>query len=123
MRSDPLPLLWLCGPSGVGKSSVGWELFAGLSRSGIKTAFLDADQISLCYPLPDSGTHRIRARSLAAIWPHFRQEGARCMVLSGFVDSPEEVREYTGLLPDAALTLCRLRVDTAELKERFIARG
>ncbi|HUR09610.1 MAG TPA: adenylyl-sulfate kinase [Nonomuraea sp.] len=123
MRSDPLPLLWLCGPSGVGKSSVGWELFAGLSRSGIKTAFLDADQISLCYPLPASGTHRIRARSLAAIWPHFREEGARCMVVSGFVDTPEEVREYTGLLPDAALTTCRLRVDTAELKQRFIARG
>ncbi|MBT2225338.1 adenylyl-sulfate kinase [Nonomuraea sp. NEAU-A123] len=123
MRSDPLPLLWLCGPSGVGKSSVGWELFARLSQSGIKTAFLDADQISLCYPLPQSGTHRIRAQSLAAIWPHFREEGAQCMVLSGFVDSPEEVREYTDLLPDAALTVCRLRVDTVELKERFMARG
>ncbi|MFG1678766.1 adenylyl-sulfate kinase [Nonomuraea sp. NPDC049269] len=123
MRSDRLPLLWLCGPSGVGKSSVGWELFARLSRSGIKTAFLDADQISLCYPLPESGTHRLRARSLAAIWPNFREEGARCMVLSGFVDTLEEVREYTDLLPDAALTVCRLRVDTAELKERFLARG
>ena len=98
-------------------------MFAQLSRSGIKTAFLDADQISLCYPLPDSGTHRIRARSLAAIWPGFREEGAQCMVLSGFVDTPEEVREYADLLPDAALTLCRLRVDSAELKERFIARG
>ncbi|MFD1544803.1 adenylyl-sulfate kinase [Nonomuraea guangzhouensis] len=123
MRSDPLPLLWLCGPSGVGKSSVGWELFARLSRSGIKTAFLDADQISLCYPLPESGTHRIRAQSLAAIWPNFREEGVRCVVLSGFVDTREEVREYTDLLPEAALTVCRLRVDPAELRERFIARG
>jgi hypothetical protein len=26
--SDLLPVLWLCGPSGVGKSTVGWRLSA-----------------------------------------------------------------------------------------------
>lgn len=123
MGSDPLPLLWLCGPSGVGKSSLGWEVFAQLSRGGVRAAFLDADQISLCYPLPESGTHRIRARSLAAMWPNFREQGAQCVVLSGFVDTAEEIREYAERLPDAAFTLCRLRVSTGELKERFLARG
>ncbi|MGN9841889.1 adenylyl-sulfate kinase [Nonomuraea sp. H19] len=123
MSDVPLPLLWLSGPSGVGKSSVGWEVFAQLSRSGVKTAFVDGDQISLCYPMPEGSTHRIRARSLAAMWPNFRQEGVQCLVLAGFLDTPEEVREYTALLSDAALTLCRLRVDSAELKERFLARG
>lgn len=123
MSNVRLPLLWLSGPTGVGKSTVGWEVFAQLSRSGVKTAFVDADQISLCYPMPEGMTHRIRARNLAAMWPHFRQEGVQCLVLAGFVDTPEEVREYTVLLPEAAFTVCRLRVDSAELKERFLARG
>lgn len=123
MNNDPLPLLWLYGPSGVGKSSVGWEVFAQLSRSGVRTVFLDGDQIGLCHPVPEGGPHRVRARNLAAMWPNLRREGAQCVVLSGFVDTPEEVREYTVLLPDAALTLCRLRVGPAELKKRFLARG
>ncbi|MGW0806062.1 hypothetical protein [Nonomuraea sp. NPDC002799] len=123
MSNVPLPLLWLSGPTGVGKSSVGWEIHAQLSRAGVKTAFVDADQISLLYPMSEGMTHRIRARSLAAMWPHFRQEGMQCLVLAGFVHTPEEVREYTTLLPEAAFTLCRLRVDSAELKERFLGRG
>ncbi|WP_084962897.1 adenylyl-sulfate kinase [Thermoactinospora rubra] len=118
-----VPVLWLSGPSGVGKSSIGWEVFAQLSRRGVKAAFVDADQIGLCHPLPEGMTHRLRARNLAAMWPHFRQEGMRCLVLAGFVDTPEEVREYTALLPEAAFTVCRLRVGSAELKERFLARG
>ncbi|MFC4014258.1 adenylyl-sulfate kinase [Nonomuraea purpurea] len=123
MSNVSLPLLWLSGPTGVGKSTVGWEVFEQLSRSGVKTAFVDADQISLCHPMPEGMTHRIRARSLAAMWPHFRQEGVQCLILAGFVDTAEEVREYTALVPEAAFTLCRLRVDDAELKERFLARG
>ncbi|WP_433346726.1 hypothetical protein ACQP25_27990 [Microtetraspora malaysiensis] len=123
MSNVPLPLLWLSGPTGVGKSSAGWEVFAQLSRSGVKVAFVDADQISLCHPMPEGMTHHVRARSLAAMWPHFRQEGVQCLVLAGFVDTAEEVSEYTALLPEAAFTLCRLRVDSAELKERFIGRG
>lgn len=113
-------VVWLCGPSGVGKSSVGWEMFGQLSRSGVTTGFLDLDQIGL---LRDGGTHRVRARNLAAVWPNFRAAGARCLVLAGYVDTLDEVREYTDRLPDAALTLCRLRVGTTELKERFLARG
>ncbi|GAA3607473.1 hypothetical protein GCM10022419_110480 [Nonomuraea rosea] len=123
MSGDRLPLLWLCGPSGVGKSSLGWEVSSRLGRAGVRTAFVDADQISLCVPLPESGTHHLRARNLAAMWPNFRLAGARCVVLSGFVDSPEEIAEYAKLLPDAALTVCRLRVEPAELKERFLGRG
>ncbi|MER6951581.1 hypothetical protein ABT294_46955 [Nonomuraea sp. NPDC000554] len=123
MSTDLLPLLWLSGPSGVGKSSAGWEIFAQLSRSGVKAAFVDGDQISLCYPPPEGSTHRIRARNLAALWDNLQREGMQCLVLAGFVDTPEEVREYTGLLPDAMFSLCRLRVSSAELRERFLARG
>ncbi|MET8517811.1 hypothetical protein [Streptomyces sp. NPDC005077] len=123
MRDDRLRVLWLRGPSGVGKSSVGWEMFTQLSRMGVKTGFVDSDQISLFLPEPEGGTHRLRARNLAAMWPNFRAAGMQCLILSGYVDTPAEVREYTELLPDAAFTLCRLRAEPAELKRRFIDRG
>ncbi|MEV3981017.1 hypothetical protein [Nonomuraea sp. NPDC049758] len=123
MSTDPLPLLWLTGPTGAGKSSAGWEIFDHLGRSGVKAVFLDADQIALCHPAPEGGTHRLRARNLAALWPGFRRAGMRCLVLAGFVDTPEEVGEYTALLPGAAFTVCRLRVPHAELRKRFLGRG
>jgi hypothetical protein len=47
-----VPFLWLCGPSGVGKSAVGYEIFRQVYRSGIKAGFMDFDQFGLCYPSP-----------------------------------------------------------------------
>jgi hypothetical protein len=32
---DLIPVLWLCGPPGVGKTTVGWEIFTQLTRDGI----------------------------------------------------------------------------------------
>jgi adenylylsulfate kinase-like enzyme/chloramphenicol 3-O-phosphotransferase len=116
-----MPLLWLYGPSGAGKSSVGWEVYAQLSRSGIRTAFVDADQIGLMSPAPAGGTHRLRARNLAALAANFRQAGAQCLVLSGFVHTSEEVRLYDQV--GAVVTLCRLRVGPGELERRFLGRG
>ncbi|GAB2944691.1 AAA family ATPase [Nonomuraea fastidiosa] len=123
MNTDRLPLLWLSGPSGVGKSSAAFEICARLGREGVKAAFVDADQIGLIYPAPEENTHRLRARNLAALWEGFREEGVECLVLAGFVDTPEEVREYTSRLPDADFTVCRLRVSGEELRRRFLGRG
>lgn len=116
-------MLWLSGPTGVGKSSVGWEVFEQLSAASVRAAFVDTDQISLCYPAPEGSTHLVRAGNLAAMVPHFRREGVRCLVLAGFVHDREEVRTYERLLPDAAFTLRRLRAGRAELERRFLARG
>ena len=46
------PVLWLCGPSGVGKTSVGYALFEQLSDAGTAVAYVDLDQLRLCYPAP-----------------------------------------------------------------------
>jgi broad-specificity NMP kinase len=123
MNSSGIPLLWLCGPSGVGKSTVGFEIFSQLSRAGTRAAFLDTDQISLCYPPPTENTHELRSQSLGAIWPNLRAAGIQCLVLSGFVDTPEEVRLYADAVPDVDVTVHRLRVDSDELRQRFIDRG
>jgi hypothetical protein len=123
VRRDPV--LWLCGPSGVGKTSVGYEIFDQLSDAGTATAYVDLDQLGLCYPAPDDdpGNHRVKARNLGEVWSGFRAAGAQCLVVSGLVDDAEEVRRHADLLPGTALTVCRLRVGHDELRGRIARRG
>ncbi|MFE0172299.1 hypothetical protein ACFWZ2_08260 [Streptomyces sp. NPDC059002] len=118
-----LPVLWLCGPPGVGKTAVGWEMFSQLAGGGRDIAYVDIDQLGICYPEPasDPGRHRMKARNLAAAVARFREAGARCVVVSGVVDSERGVPG--GQLPGAVLTVCRLRADRGELRERFLGRG
>jgi hypothetical protein len=115
-------VLWLCGPSGVGKSTVGYTLFEQL---GPHAAYVDLDQLGLCHPAPadDRDNHRLKARNLGAVYAGFRAAGTRRLVVSGLVDDAAEVRRHVGHLPGAAVTVCRLRVGAAEHRARFERRG
>ncbi|SFC89222.1 AAA family ATPase [Streptomyces aidingensis] len=122
---DGFPLLWLCGPSGVGKTTVGWDIFGRIAATGTPAGYLDADQLGLCYPAPadDPETHRVKARNLGAMTRTLRAAGARCLILSGGVQHPDQVRRYAEAVPGCALTLCRLRAGPGELRTRFLGRG
>lgn len=123
MTCAPIPVLWLCGPPGVGKTAAGWEIFSQLARAGIEVAYADIDQLGMCYPEPpaDPGRHRLKARNLGAVLAAFSAAGARCAVVSGVVDSERGVPAE--LIPQATLTLCRLRAGEGELARRFTGRG
>jgi hypothetical protein len=123
MTCDPIPVLWLCGPPGVGKTAAGWEIYRQLTRAGIEAGYADIDQLGICYPEPpaDPGRHLLKARNLGAVLATFRAAGARCAVVSGVVDSDRGVPAE--LLPQAALTLCRLRAGRDEVARRFTGRG
>jgi adenylylsulfate kinase-like enzyme len=125
VRRDPVPWLWLCGPSGVGKSSVGFELFDQLGADGVATAYVDLDQLGLCSPAPDDDpdNNRVKARNLGEVWSGFRAAGAQCLVVSGLVDDAEELRRHADRLVGTALTVCRLRVGEDELRDRIARRG
>ena len=125
VSSGSVPFLWLCGPSGVGKSAVGYEIFQQVCRSGIKAGFMDFDQFGLCYPSPadDPNNHCVKAQNLAAVWPTYRTAGARCLIAVGGVTSRETVLLYAGKVPDTSLTLCRLRATPERLTERVYRRG
>ncbi|GIG68141.1 AAA family ATPase [Phytomonospora endophytica] len=116
---DRIRVLWLYGPPGVGKTTVAWEIRA---RLGEPAAFVDIDQLGMCYPdrPGDPGRHLLKADALAAVLPGFRQAGARTVVVSGVVDPGTGV--LTERLPGADVTVCRLRADTDELTRRFTGR-
>jgi broad-specificity NMP kinase len=109
-------ILWLCGPSGVGKSSTAFEIFSRLEGA----AYVDIDQVGLCYPPPadDPQNDRVKARNLGSVWRNFVAAGARAVIISGIT---RNVILYTAQLPRESLTICRLRAD--ELRDRFLGRG
>lgn len=123
MSEGTIPVLWLCGPTGVGKTTVGWEIYSQVIGSGVEAAYVDIDQLGICYPEPasDPGRHRMKARNAAAVVANFQDADARCVVVSGVVDPALGVPMDE--LPDADLTVCGLRVDPGELRRRLAARG
>jgi hypothetical protein len=132
MGDARLPVLWLYGPAGVGKSTVGWRLFTELFQQGTPTGYVDIDQLGMCYAAPtsdewapepaaDPGRHRMKARNLDGLVANFQAGGARSVVVSGVVDAVRGAE--VDLIPHAALTLCRLRAEPRELRHRVTSRG
>jgi len=127
MTSSAFPVLWLCGPPGVGKSTVAWELFAGLDRDGVAVSYVDIDQLAMCYPAPvdDPERDRMKARNVSAVVANARSAGARCVIVSGVLDvgMDELYSDAFDALGGVALTWCLLRVGRAEIVERLTRRG
>lgn len=122
----PGDVVWLCGPTGVGKSTVGWEIFARAAwTDGRRTALIDLQQIGFLEPASagDPDNHRLKARNLAAMWPAIRADGTDCLVIVGAVDDHHQIRAYTDALPAAKFTLIRLRAGRDRLAERIARRG
>jgi adenylylsulfate kinase-like enzyme len=121
-RRLAIPVLWLFGPPGVGKSTVGWEIYRQLSAGDQGCAFVDIDQLGMCYPEPssDPDRYRLKDRNLAAMVAHFADAGAHGLVVSGVVGPVAG----TGLteLDRAEVVLCRLRADPDELRRRLQSR-
>jgi hypothetical protein len=119
------PVLWLVGALGTGKSDTSYHLFSRLWRQGVPIARLDLDDLGMCHPAPDDDpdNHRVKAEAMAAAWSVFRKHSAKCLVVSGGVNTSEEVELHTRQLPDAIWTICRLRIGVEERRRRIARRG
>jgi hypothetical protein len=127
-----MPVLWLYGPPGVGKSTIAWQLFAQLSAAGRRIGYLDLDQVGMCYgppteqswapePRSDPGRHHLQSRTLDAMLPGFAAAGADGVVVSGLAHRDRGAD--AALLPHAALTAIRLRTERPVLRRRLEERG
>jgi adenylylsulfate kinase-like enzyme len=117
-----VPVLWLTGPAGVGKSAVSWQIFTELAHAGIPAAFADTDQLCMCYPVPpgDPGRERIKAQNFGAMLAHYQAAGARCVIANGVLDPVNGLDNE--VVARAEVTVCRLRADRSELVHRFVGR-
>lgn len=112
-----LPVLWLSGPPGVGKTTVAWELFERLGRQGLAVGLVDIDQLGMYHGHPDP--YRLKAGALAAVAANFRDAGTQCLIVPGVTDPATGIEP----VPNTELSLCRLRADPAELTRRITGRG
>lgn len=118
-----ISVLWVTGAPGVGKSTVGWGLYARARADGAAVAYLDIDQVGILLPAPsdDPDRHRLHAENFLEVLDTFRRYGARQLIVSGVVDPQHGLAPY---LPDTLeLTLVRLRCAPEELRRRFLGRG
>jgi adenylylsulfate kinase-like enzyme len=118
----PGTVIWLCGSTGVGKSTVGWRAFTLLLQAGRTAAFLDLRQLAFVAGEAET-CHRLASDNVAAAWDCFGAAGATHLVLSGGVDTREHVQLYRDALPATAMTLHRLWARREDLTRRIRARG
>jgi hypothetical protein len=119
-----VPFLLLCGPRGVGKSSVAFQVFLEVMGSGIKAGYVDLGQVSFCRPVPqdDPDNHRVKVRNLARIWSVYQQAGARCLIAAGEI-GPDVVDAYAAAAPELHLSVCYLDAAADTIRDRLFARG
>jgi len=118
-----VPLLLLCGASAAGKSSVAWEIYFSLVRSGLPVANLDLDVVGYGPPPSSFGSFEMKIRNLGSIWRNYQAAGARCFVVSGLGAAVDDVETCAGAVPGSVPTVCVLTVTETEQRARIFRRA
>ncbi len=114
--------LFIGGRSGVGKSSVGTEIYAQLSAARVEHCVIEGDNLDMAYPVPWEQGLRLAERNLAAMWANYRQVGYSRLVYTntasvGFID------ELTAAMgDDPHVTAVLLTANDATARQRLAMR-
>ncbi len=75
-------VLLLGGRSGVGKTSVGWEVSARLRADAVSHAIIEGDFMGQVHPAPSGDPDRseIVERNLTAVWANYARLGCRRLI-------------------------------------------
>ncbi len=67
--------LFVGGRSGVGKTTVAFELHFLLGRKGVQHALIEGDNLDLAYPAPDEHGVPLAEMNLRAMWRNYQRHG------------------------------------------------
>jgi len=84
-------VLLIGGRSGVGKSSVGYELVHQLTRARVRHALIEGDTLDEAWPPP--WEHHLAERNLAAMWANYTELGYHRLVYTNTASVREDVVE------------------------------
>lgn len=107
-------LVVVTGPTGVGKSTVAWEMFDVLEERGGAFGFFDPDLVRF-RPAPPGDPFNSAAwrAALSAVWPLMEVER---LIVPLVVETRAVAEE---ILPGAALTVARLTASRPAVDERL----
>ena len=122
--SDGIPVLVVTGPVGVGKTTIAGDVSALLADAGIPHACVDMDALRDAWPAPPGDRFNVELglKNLAAIWRNFQTAGAERVVLADMVERRSDLEGYRRAIPDAEMTLVRLRAAVTTLQSRVAQR-
>lgn len=84
-------VIFIGGPSGVGKTSVGFEMHAQLSARDVSHCVIDGDFLDMAHPTP--WEHGLAERNLAAIWANYLALGYTRLIYTNTVSVLPTVME------------------------------
>jgi hypothetical protein len=87
MREEHVDVLLIGGRSGVGKSTVGWEVCVQLEAADVAHCYIEGDFLGQVFPAPagDPDRAKIAEDNLTAIWRNFSARGYRRLVFTNTV--------------------------------------
>jgi predicted kinase len=115
--------LLITGTVGSGKTTVAGTLGDLLAERRVPHAVIDVDWLRRCWPAPpgDPFNGAVTLVNLRAVAGNFRASGAARLVLAGVIESRAERAAYEDAV-GVPLTVCRLEVDLAEVRQRLARR-
>ena len=116
-------ILFLGGPSGVGKTSVAFEVSAALRRGRVAHALIDGDNLDASYPGPlDSGRPWLSLDNLSRLWSSYRAVGQHRLIYVNTVSVLEVDELRRAVDPEAEVTAVLLEAQPSALADRLGAR-
>ena len=122
MSAPEIPGLLLTGATGAGKTAVAIEAGEQMSTQGDPTAIVDLDWLCWLPGIPSPEIERLMLENLAAVWPRFRDRGARRLIVTRAVSRPNLVQAIRDETPDVRFTVVRIEASVDTIQERLMRR-
>ncbi len=129
--AKPVEILLVTGPAGVGKSTLCWEMGAMLAEAGVAHVAIESDELDRVFPKPGAeelallapGARDVSQLNLAALWRTYHALGHTRLIMSGVMLHVAFDKGWIlAAIPEARITVVRLRARDESLRERLARR-
>ena len=122
--SQPISVLLIRGPVGVGKTSVAFTISDILKRKSVPHVIIDLDSLREAYPRPkDDPFHMMLGyKNLHAIWENYKELGVAHLVIPNVVENADDLESIRTAIPGANIKVIRLRATLETIRQRLKGR-